>query len=143
MLFQSCDILCSFKSCPCVIVGVNDFNWKLPFLKPQNLPNLPKPPYVLHFTSFHIISHFEFEIFWHPEISPKHRVSISSGPRGRRSPWRPSRPLPPAAPGRSPRGRRTPPRAARCRRRRPSRSRRRAPSAAGAAPRRGDRARPL
>ena len=42
-----------FKFCPChVVVYLHHFNWKL--LKPQNLPNPPKPPKVLHF--IHILS---------------------------------------------------------------------------------------
>ena len=100
-------------------------------------PTKPTKP-ALPFT-FHIISHFEFDFFRHLEISQS-TVSISSGPRGRRRSWRRPRPPPPAAPGRSPRGRCPPPRsAARCRRSRFCWPRRRAPSAAGAGPRRGDR----
>ena len=117
-------------------------NCFLKALLKKNLPSPPNPPYRLHFTSFHIISHFDFDFFLHPEISPKHRASISSRPRGLPQPWRRPRPPPPAAPGRSPRGLRPLRSAARWRRLCSSRPRRRAPSAAGAGPRRGDRWRP-
>ena len=97
----------------------------------QTQPKPPKPFY---------ISHVAFDFFWHPEICPN---APSPGLcRSCRRYWRRPRPLPPAAPGRSPRGRRAPRSAARCRRSRPSRPRRRAPSAAGAARRRGGRPRP-
>ena len=127
-----------------MVVDENDFNWKLLLLKPyktyQTHQTHPTVYISHHFTSFHMLN----SIFvWHLEISPKHRASISSGPRGLYCSWPPPRPPPPAAPGTSPRGRRAPQGAARWRRGRPpSRPRRRAPSAAGAGPRRGGRAGP-
>ena len=65
---------CFYKSWPCdVVVDPNYFNWKLLFLKPyktyQTHQTHPTVYISHHFTSFHIISHFEFDFFWHLEIS--------------------------------------------------------------------------
>ena len=60
------------------VVDLNYFNWKLLFSKPyktyQTHQTHPTVYISHHFTSFHIISHVEFDFFWPPEISPKHRV---------------------------------------------------------------------
>ena len=125
-----------FKFCPCVVVYLHYFNWKLPFFNPQNLPNPTKP--TLRFT-FHSLS----SIFFDTLKSPPSTVYIHL--------FRAERPLTFLASTSAPAASSTrqisawpslAARAARSTRCRPSRPRRRAPSAAGAGSPRGDRARP-
>ena len=52
-----------FKFCPCVVVYLHYFNWKLPFFNPQNLPNPTKP--TLRFT-FHSLSSIFFDTLKSP-----------------------------------------------------------------------------